>query len=102
MKVEPPPLKLSVSHHPISEMMKSATPYIALDLESERRFESDEPLFNAQFRSYIDLPLMKQGQLIGTIKFLSREKGSYTVTQIRLLHDVAKIVAISVSNALAL
>ena len=101
MKVEPPPLKLSVSHHPISEMIKSPTPYIALDLESERRFESDEPLFNAQFRSYIDLPLMKQGQLIGTIKFLSREKGSYTDTQIRLLHDVAKIVAISVSNALA-
>jgi len=101
MKVEPPPLKLSVSHHPISEMMKSATPYMALDLESERRFESDEPLFNARFRSYIDLPLMKQGQLIGTIKFLSKEKGSYTDTQIRLLHDVAKIVAISVSNALA-
>jgi len=101
MKVEPPPLKLSVSQYPISEMMKSATPYIALDLESERRFESDEPLFNARFRSYIDLPLMRQGQLIGTIKFLSKEKGSYTDTQIRLLHDVAKIVAISVSNALA-
>src|SRR6187549_2366746 len=26
MKVEPPPLKLSVSQYPISEMMKSATP----------------------------------------------------------------------------
>ena len=53
------------------------------------------------FRSYIDLPLIKQGQLIGTIKFLSTEKGSYTAAQVRLLQDIANIVAIAVSNALA-
>ncbi|HEU4769411.1 MAG TPA: sigma 54-interacting transcriptional regulator, partial [Pyrinomonadaceae bacterium] len=56
---------------------------------------------NARFRSYIDLPLLKQGQLIGTIKFLSREKGSYTTAQVQLLQDIANIVAIAVSNALA-
>jgi len=81
--------------------MKSGEPYIASDLESERRFDSDDPLFNARFRSYIDLPLIKQGQLIGTIKFLSREKGSHTAAQLRLLQDIANIVAIAVSNALA-
>ena len=72
-----------------------------MDLENERPFDSDEPLFNAGFRSYIDLPLCKQGDLIGTIKFLSREKGSYTPAQVRLLQDIEKIVAIAVSNALA-
>jgi len=81
--------------------MNSGEPYTAPDLESERRFDSDEPLFNARFRSYIDLPLIKQGQLIGTIKFLSREKGSYTAAQVHLLQDIANIVAIAVSNALA-
>ena len=40
----------------------------------QRGFDTDEPLLNYGFRSYIDLPLIKQGQLIGTIKFLSREK----------------------------
>ena len=99
--VDPPPMKIPVSQHPISEIMKTGQPYIASDLESERRFESDEPLFNAKVRSYIDLPLLKQGQLIGTIKFLSREKGSYTTAQVRLLQDIAHIVAIAVSNALA-
>jgi formate hydrogenlyase transcriptional activator len=99
--VDPPPMKLPVSHHPISEIMKNGEPYIASDLESQRRFDSDEPLLNARFRSYIDLPLLKQGQLIGTIKFLSREKGSYTAGQVRLLQDIANIVAIAVSNALA-
>ncbi|HXS78298.1 MAG TPA: GAF domain-containing protein, partial [Terracidiphilus sp.] len=101
IKVDPLPMQIPVSHHPISEIMKSGEPYIAPDLESERRFDSDEPLFNARFRSYIDLPLIKQGQLIGTIKFLSWQKGSYTAAQVRLLQDIANIVAIAVSNALA-
>ena len=45
--------------------------------------------------------MTKQGQLIGTIKFLSNEKGCYTAAQVRLLQDIANIVAIAVSNALA-
>ena len=101
LKVDPPPLKLAVSRHPISEIMKTREPYIASDLESERHFDSDEPLLNIGFRSYIDLPLIKQGELIGTIKFLSREKDSHTAAQVQLLQDIANIVAIAVSNALA-
>jgi formate hydrogenlyase transcriptional activator len=101
IQVDPLPMQIPVDQHPISEIMKSGEPYIAPDLESERRFDSDEPLFKARFRSYIDLPLIKQGQLIGTIKFLSREKGSHTAAQMHLLQDIANIVAIAVSNALA-
>lgn len=101
IKVEPPPLTLPVSHHPISEIMVSGKPYVASDLESLSRFDTDEPLLNNGFRSYIDLPLIKQGTLIGTIKFLSKEKGNYTGNQVRLLQDVADIVSIAVSNALA-
>ncbi|HEY6121260.1 MAG TPA: sigma 54-interacting transcriptional regulator [Pyrinomonadaceae bacterium] len=100
-KVDSPPMKVPVSEHPISEIIKSGEPYVASDLETHRHFDSDEPLFNARFRSYIDLPLTKQGQLIGTIKFLSKEKGSYTAAQVHLLQDIANIVAIAVSNALA-
>jgi formate hydrogenlyase transcriptional activator len=101
IKVEPPPTKLPVPHHPISEIMKSGRPYVAPDLEDHMGFDTDQPLLNYGFRSYIDLPLHKQGQLIGTIKFLSRKKGNYTEEQVRLLHDIANIVAIAVSNALA-
>ena len=101
IKVEPPPMELPVQHHPISEIMKSGRPYVAPDLEGHMGFDTDQPLLNYGFRSYIDLPLIKQGQLIGTIKFLSREKGNYTDEQVCLLHDIANIVAIAVSNALA-
>jgi formate hydrogenlyase transcriptional activator len=101
IKVEPPPMKLPVTHHPISEIMKSGRPYVARDLEDHMGFDTDQPLLNYGFRSYIDLPLNKQGQLIGTLKFLSKEKGSYTDEQVSLLQDIANVVAIAVSNALA-
>jgi len=101
IKVEPPPMKLPAQRHPISEIMKSGRPYVAPDLEGHMGFDTDQPLLNYGFRSYIDLPLIKQGQLIGTLKFLSKEKGNYTDDQLSLLHDIANIVAIAVSNALA-
>jgi formate hydrogenlyase transcriptional activator len=101
ISADPPPSKLEARHHPISEMMISGRPYIASDLESERRFVTDGPLLHLGMRSYIDLPLMKQGTLIGAIKFLSKEKVDYTVRQIELLRDLADIVSIAVSNALA-
>jgi formate hydrogenlyase transcriptional activator len=100
-KVDPLPMQLPVDQHPISEIMKSGEPYIVSDLETERPFDTDEPLLNAGFRSYIDLPLIKQGELIGTIKFLSRAKANHTAQQVHLLHDISHIVAIAVANALA-
>lgn len=101
LKVDPPPMSLPVSRHPISQIMKSGKAYVASDLEAERGFDTDEPLLNAGFRSYIDLPLVKRGELIGTIKFLSKEKGNYTGAQVDLLQDISNIVAIAASNALA-
>ncbi|MEK6337569.1 MAG: sigma 54-interacting transcriptional regulator [Acidobacteriota bacterium] len=101
IQVEPPPMRLPVTRHPISEIMKSGRPYVAPDLEDHMGFDTDQPLLNYGFRSYIDLALIKQGQLIGTLKFLSRGKGNYTDEQVRLLQDIANIVAIAVSNALA-
>jgi len=101
IKVEPPPMKLPVTHHPICEIMKSGRPYLASDLKAHMGFDTDQPLLNYGFRSYIDLPLIKQAQLIGTIKFLSKQKGNYTDDQVSLLKDISNVVAIAVSNALA-
>jgi len=101
MKIEPPPMKMSARDHPISVIVETNRPYIASDLKMETRFESDQPLLNAGFRSYIDLPLLKHGQLIGTIKFLSKETGDYTSAHLELLQDISNVVAIAVSNALA-
>ena len=101
IKVEPPPMKLPVTNHPISEIMKSGRPYVAPDLEDHMGFDTDQPLLNYGFRSYIDLPLNTHGELIGTIKFLSKEKGNYSDDQLLLLQDISNVVAIAVANALA-
>jgi formate hydrogenlyase transcriptional activator len=100
-KVERPPMTLQVNDHPVSVIMKTGQPYAVADLKAEIHFGTDRPLLNAGFRSYVDLPLFKQGQLIGTIKFLSKEQANYSTYQLELLQDIANIVAIAVANALA-
>ena len=101
LDVEAVPLTLPVSTHPISMIMKTGQPYLASDLAAKIHFDTDQPLIDAGFRSYIDLPLFKQGQLIGTIKFLSKQPGNYSAYQLELLQDIANIVAIAAANALA-
>ncbi len=101
MNAEPPPIRIPIKHHPIREIIKSRKPFVVSDLESERRFESDEPLINIGIRSYIDLPLVRQGELIGTLKFLSKRVGNYCEKQVSLLQDISDLVCIAVSNALA-
>lgn len=95
------PLKYSVSELPIGEIMKTGQPYICTDLETQRRFAHDERCLGAGFRSYIHLPLVKHGELIGHVAFMSKEKDIYTDEQVRLLQDVADTVALAVANALS-
>ena len=82
-------------------MVLLAQPYVCADVETQRRFVHDEHCLRHGFRSYISLPLIKQGDVIGVIEFLSNRTGNYREDQIRLLQDIAKIVAIAVANALA-
>src|SRR5205814_5478528 len=52
-------------------------------------------------RSYISLPLLKGGDLLGTVDFISYEKREFDGGEVPLLQDVSEIVSITVSNALA-
>src|SRR6476469_5455756 len=95
------PLRLALSDHPVSDMMRLAQPHVCADVQTQRRFRHDEHCLKHGFRSYISLPLTKQGNVIGVIEFLSNQTGNYCDDQVRLLQDIAKIVAIAVANALA-
>ena len=95
------PLTLALSDHPVSDMIRLSQPYVCADVEPQGRFGHDEHCLEHGFRSYISLPLIKQGAVIGVIEFLSNQRGNYSDDQVRLLQDIAKIVAIAVSNALA-
>jgi formate hydrogenlyase transcriptional activator len=100
-KLEPPPIRGPVSHYPVSEMRTSGLPYVCTDLETQRRFALDEVCWNHGFRSYVSMPLIKQGELIGEINFNSKGKGNYTADQMQVLRGVSDMVSLAVANALA-
>jgi len=96
-----PVLKRRLREHHVSEVDSSRKPYVCTDLEAQKRFPEDEKLLQYGVRSYISLPLLKHGQMLGTVDFLSFEKRNFDRDDLQLLQDVSEIVSIAVSNALA-
>jgi formate hydrogenlyase transcriptional activator len=96
-----PVLRRAVSEHHISVLASSHEPYVCTDLESQKRFPDDEGLLHYGVRSYISLPLLKRGELLGAVDFISFEKRNFHSDEVQLLQDVSEIVSIAVSNALA-
>src|SRR2546427_8423298 len=96
-----PVLKQRLSEHHVSEVASSRKPYVCTDLEFQKRFREDERLLQYGVRSYVSLPLLKRGELLGAVDFISFEKRSFDRGEVQLLQDVSEIVSIAVSNALA-
>src|SRR5437867_62655 len=96
-----PVLKQRLSDHHVSQVASSHKPYVCTDPESQKRFPEDERLLLYGVRSYISLPLLKRGEALGAVDFISFEKRSFDRGEVELLQDVSEIVSIAVSNALA-
>jgi formate hydrogenlyase transcriptional activator len=96
-----PVMKERLSAHHVSEVASTLRPYVCSDLESQKRFPEDERLLQYGVRSYISLPLLKFGALLGTVDFISFEKRNFDSGEVQLLQDVSEIVSIAVANALA-
>jgi formate hydrogenlyase transcriptional activator len=97
----PPDSRNKISNTPIGVIRETQQPYIVGDLEAQRRFPKDEDFLKFGIRSYIVLPLMRHGVLIGGLYYLSLHKRDYTDDEIQILQDVSEMVSIAVSNALA-
>jgi formate hydrogenlyase transcriptional activator len=102
VNVPPKPVvkQLTAEHH-MSEVALSHRPYVCTDLERQKRFREDERLLQYGVRSYVSLPLLKRGETIGAVDFISFEKRDFEPVELQLLQDVSEIVSIAVSNALA-
>jgi formate hydrogenlyase transcriptional activator len=98
---KPPEGRIDINQSPLRLIKDTRQPYICRDLESERRFPKDEDFLKFGIRSYIVLPLLRQGAVIGAINYLALQKRDYTPHEIQLLQDVSEMVSIAVSNALA-
>jgi formate hydrogenlyase transcriptional activator len=96
-----PVVKLRISEHHVSQLASSHMPYVCTDLENQKRFDEDEKLLQYGVRSYVSLPLLKRGEMLGAVDFIAFEKRVFTRTELQVLQDVSEIVSIAVSNALA-
>jgi len=94
-------IKQRLSEHHLSVMASSLRPYVCSDLQRDKRFPADERLLQYGVRSYISLPLLRRGELLGAVEFVSFETRAFEDTEVQLLQDVSEIVSIAVSNALA-
>jgi formate hydrogenlyase transcriptional activator len=101
VQMTPNPLKTPLKDHHISAVARSLEPYVCTDLQLEKRFPIDEKMRRFGIRSYISIPLMKRGALLGAVDFASFQPHNFDQGEVQLLRDVSEIVSIAVSNALA-
>lgn len=71
---------------------------IRRDLETERRFSSEEHLYRKGIRSMCVVPLLAQGKPIGAIGLGSDIRNQYTEADAEFLQEVANQIALAVSN----
>ena len=101
LQIEPLQARIPISKHHMSAIIDSGKPYVCSDVVTQRRFLRDDDFLKYGIHSYVALPLMKHGELIGVVDFLSLKTRSFTDTEVQLLQDVSDMVSIAVSNALA-
>jgi formate hydrogenlyase transcriptional activator len=99
--VKPNPVKTRLRDHHISAVASTLEPYVCTDLRLEKRYPLDEKMLQFGVRSYVSLPLMKRGAVLGAVDFISFEQHNFDQGEVQLLQDVSEIVSIAVSNALA-
>ena len=73
-------------------------PLLIGDLETERRFPTDQHSLDAGIRSFCLVPLTLGGKSIGTIGVGSRTKNRYTEEDAEFLQEVANQIALAVEN----
>jgi formate hydrogenlyase transcriptional activator len=101
VRADPLHKRIDVTKTPIGFIKQTLQPYVCRNLEVERKFQKDDEFYEFGIRSYIVLPLMRHGLLIGAVNYLSIHRREYTVEDVRLLQDVSEMVSLAVSNALA-
>jgi len=75
--------------------------YVCEDLSRPARFQQEEMLITHGFRSYIMLPLVKSGAVIGAIMLFNYTPRRKCEGELAVLQGACDIISIAVANALA-
>ena len=94
LDIEPLRTRIPINDHHFSVIMSSREPYVCADVETQRRFLTDDVFLKSGIRSYVALPLTKQGELIGVVDFLSVKCRRFTTEEVTLLRDVSHMAQV--------
>ncbi len=74
-------------------------PHLTPDLDTEVDYPGERALYDAGFRSRINLPLMVGEQVIGALNLASRQRAGFTEVDLPVLQQIADVLAIAIENS---
>ncbi|NIA09526.1 MAG: GAF domain-containing protein, partial [Nitrospiraceae bacterium] len=90
---------MEISSTAAAEDVLAGRAHLTPDLAAETGFAAEQMLYQAGYRSRINLPLIKRGEVIGALNFTWRKTSGYALSQIPLLQQVADAIALALDRS---
>ena len=88
------------THGMLGAMLDSAEPHLTDDITADPRFRGWWPRAHPQMRSFLGVPIVARGEVIGALYLTEKEDGSmFSAADQRLIELLAAHAAIAIENA---
>src|SRR3954464_1577907 len=88
------------THWMLGAMLDSAEPHLTDDITADERFRGWWPSAHPQMRSFLGVPIVTRGQVIGAVYLTEKEDGSmFSAADQKLIELLAAHAAIAIENA---
>jgi two-component sensor histidine kinase len=90
---------MPLSASTVTEDILAGQPHLTADLSAELDFPGEQALYQAGFRSRVNLPLLAAGKVVGALNLASRQLDFFREDQLPALQQIADVLAKAVENS---
>jgi PAS domain S-box-containing protein len=90
---------MPVSASAAAEDLLAGQPHLTADLSTETDFPGEQALYQAGFRSRVNLPLLAAGKVVGALNLTSRQLDFFQEDQLPVLQQIADVLANALENS---